>query len=117
MSAVLERGLYFPSPMRDWYGERPFKGAFVVSMVIHARLIAFIPGFRSVPIETPRVLEVEIVPMHAPPEPRVEEKPVILPKMVAPKVEPAAERGLGGPPQPEPPPVPRTEVIRVPRAE
>ena len=103
--------------MRDWYRERPFKVAFVVSVVIHAALIAVMPGFRSVPIETPRVLEVEIVPMQAPPEPRVEERPVVLPKMVAPRVEPVPEPVVRLPPQPEPPPVPRTEVIPVPRAE
>ncbi len=78
--------------MTDWYRERPFKVAFAVSVVIHATLIAFIPGFRSVPIETPRVLDVEIVPMQAPPTvPRIQERPVVQPKTVEPKVEPIPE--------------------------
>jgi hypothetical protein len=60
--ATFDRGVFSPSPMTDWYRERPFKVAFAVSLVIHAALIALIPGFRSVPIEPPRVLQVEITP-------------------------------------------------------
>jgi periplasmic protein TonB len=128
--AALDRGLYFRSPMTDWYRARAFKVAFAVSLVIHAALIAFIPGFRSVPIETPRVLEVEIVPQEALPIPRIQERPVVPPKTVEPKIEPIPEpvlrqrqpepmpepvvRQL----QPEPPPVPRADIIRaIPRAE
>ncbi|MBI3526500.1 MAG: TonB family protein [Betaproteobacteria bacterium] len=127
--AALDRGTYFPSPMTDWYRERPFKVAFAVSVVIHAALIAFVPGFRSIPIETPRVLEVEIVPEAAPPIPRIQEKPVVPPKTVEPKVEsipePIVRQPLPGPtpepllrqPQPEAPAVPLAEIIRAPRAE
>ena len=59
--AVLDRGAYFPSPMTDWYRERPFKVAFVASLLIHAVLIALVPGFRAVVIEPPKVLNVEII--------------------------------------------------------
>ena len=103
--------------MTDWYRERPFKVAFAISVVIHAVLIAFIPGFRSVPIETPRVLDVEIVPMQAPPAPRILEKPVVPPKTVEPKVESIPEPVVRQPPpelipepvvrQPQPDPVVR----------
>ena len=96
--------------MTDGYRERPFKVAFAVSVVIHAALIAFIPGLRSVPVETPRVLDVEIVPMHAPLVPSVQEKPVVPPKMVEPKIEPV----------PEPKPefvLPRPELRPAPKAE
>ena len=93
--------------MSDWYRERPFKVAFAVSVVIHAGLIAFIPGFRSVPIESPRVLEVEIAPQEAPPIPRVQDKPVVPPKIVEPRIERV----------PEPPPAPRADIIPAPRAE
>jgi len=116
--AALDRGIYFSSSMTDWYRERPFKVAFAVSVVIHAVLIAFIPGFRSIPIETPRVLEVEIAPQEMPP-PRIQEKPVVqrktvepIPEPVVPLPEPVVQQL-----QPEPPPVPRADVIRAPRAE
>ena len=58
--AALDRG-YFPSPMTDWYRERPFKVAFVASLLIHAALIALVPGFRAVVFEPPKVLNVEII--------------------------------------------------------
>jgi protein TonB len=116
--ATLDRGFYFPSPMTDWYRERPFKVAFVVSLVIHAALIAFIPGFRSVPIEPPRVLQVEITPNEPLPIPRVQEKPVVPPKIVEPKIEHVPQpEPVARQPQPEPPPVPRADIIRAPRAE
>jgi len=60
--AALDRGFNFGPTMTDWTRDRPFKVAFAVSVMIHAALIAFIPGLRAVPIETPRVLEVEIAP-------------------------------------------------------
>jgi protein TonB len=116
--ATLDRGLYFPSSMTDWYRERPFKVAFAVSLVIHAALIAFIPGFRSVPIEPPRVLQVEITPNEPLPIPRVQEKPVVPPKIVEPKIEHVPQpEPVARQPQPEPPPVPRADIIRAPRAE
>ena len=121
--AVLDRGVFFPSPITDWYRDRPFKVAFAVSVVIHAILIAFIPGFRSIPIETPRVLEVEIVPEAAAPIPRIQEKPVIQQKKtVEPEVGPVTEPVVRAPqpepvaqkPQPEPKPEP---IIRQPKPE
>ncbi len=115
--------------MTDWYRARPFKVAFAVSVVIHATLIAFIPGFRSVQIETPRVLEVQIVAEAVPPIPRIQEHPVVQQKTMEPEVEPIPEPVMRQPqtepirepvvrqPQPEPPPVPRTEIMQAPRAE
>ena len=128
--AALDRGLYFSTSMIDWYRERSFRVAFAVSVLIHAVLIAFIPGFRSVPIETPKVMEVEITAQEAPPIPRVQEKPVVPPKVVEPRIVPKPESVVQKPqpepvPEPvvkqalpEPPPVPRSEIIRAePRAE
>ena len=114
---ALDRGDYFPSPITDWYRERPFKVAFAVSVVIHATLIAFIPGFRSVPIETPSVLEVQIVPEEVTPTPRIQHKPVVAPKTVEPKIEPVPEP-VALQPQPEPKPEPKPEpVVRQPQSD
>ena len=51
-----------------WYRERPTQLAFAASLLLHALLIAFIPGFRSVPLETPSVLTVQIVNTEPVPE-------------------------------------------------
>jgi len=122
--AVLDRGFYFPSPMTDWYRERPFKVAFVVSLLIHALLIALVPGFRAVVIEPPAVLNVEIVlpeqpqvrpmpmrevvpqaPVTTPPPPqRNVEQTVARPEpQIEPRPEPVVRQ-----PELEPPPIPRT---------
>ena len=102
--------------MTEWSRERPFKVAFAVSVVIHAALIALIPGFRSVPIEPPRVLEVKIALDETPPIPRVQETPVVQQKTIEPKIERKPEPVVRHP-QPEPPPVPHSDIIRAPRAE
>jgi protein TonB len=135
--ATFDRGVHFSSSMIDWSRERPFKVAFAVSVLIHALLIAFIPGFRSVPVETPRILEVQITPQEPPAILPVPVKPVVPPKVVEPRIEPKPEPVARAPqpepvvqepkptpepvvkqPQPEPPPVPRAEIIRaVPRSE
>jgi outer membrane biosynthesis protein TonB len=115
--AALDREDYVPSPMMEWYGERPFKVAFAVSVAIHATLIAFIPGFRSVAIETPPVLEVQIVPEKVTPPPRIQEKPVVARKTVEPKIEPIPEP-VALQPRPEPIPEPEPEpVVRQPQPE
>ncbi|HEX7954056.1 MAG TPA: hypothetical protein VF523_13380, partial [Burkholderiales bacterium] len=64
--ATLDSGIRFPSHMVDRYRERSFMVAFALSVLIHAVLIAFVPGFRSVPAEAARVLAVEIMPQQAP---------------------------------------------------
>ena len=110
--AALDRGLYFSTSMTDWYRKRPFRVAFAMSVVIHAVLIALIPGFRSVPIEPPKVMEVEIAAQETPPIPRVQEKPAAPSKAVEPRIEPK--------PEPMPEPVlkqPPPELTRVPRSE
>ena len=117
--AALDRGLYFSTSMTDWYRERPFRVAFAISVVLHAVLIALIPGFRSVPIEPPKVMEVEIAAQETPPIPRVQEKSVAPPKAVEPRLDSKPEL-IPKPvqPPPEPPPAPRSEIIRAaPRAE
>lgn len=123
--AALDRGFNFGPTMTDWTRDRPFKVAFAVSVMIHAALIAFIPGLRAVPIETPRVLEVEIAPQDAPPNSRVQDKPVRQLKAVEPKTEPAVTQPRPEPApepvvrqaQPEPPPVARADIVRVPSEE
>lgn len=128
-NAVLDRGFYFPSPMTDWYRERPFKVAFVASLLIHAVLIALVPGFRAVVIELPTVFNVEIVlpqqpqvrptpmrevvppaPVTTPPPPqRTVEQLVTRPE---PLIEPRPEPVVRQPePEPEPPPIPRAEIV------
>jgi protein TonB len=113
--------------MTDWYRERPFKVAFVASLLIHAVLIALVPGFRAVVIEPPKVLNVEIVlpeqpqvrPMPlrevvppapvttpAPPQRTVEET-VVRPE---PQIEPRPEPVMWQP-EPEQPPIPRAEIV------
>ncbi len=144
--AVFDPGDFFASSMTDWYRARPFKVAFALSVIVHAAVLALAPGFRSVPVELPRVLEVELTSTS--PIPRIEEKPVVVPRMVEPiepevpaaqpyfkpepvlrQPEPVPEPALRQPrpepisepvlkqPQPEPPPIARAEVIRAPRAE
>jgi protein TonB len=122
--AALDRGFYYPSPMTDWYRERPFKVAFVASLLIHAALIALVPGFRAVVIEPPKVLNVEIIlpeqpqvrpmplrevvppaPVTAPPPPqRTVEETVVRPE---PQIEPRPEPMVV--PKPEPRPEARVE--------
>jgi protein TonB len=124
--AALDKGFYFPSPMTDWYRERPFKVAFVASLLIHAALIALVPGFRAVVFEPPKVLNVEIIlpeeplvrpmplkdvvppaPVTTPPPPqRTVEETVVQPE---PQIEPRPEPVLRQP-EPEPPPIPRAEI-------
>ncbi len=138
--ATLDRGIYFYSTMTDWYRERPFKVAFAVSVLVHAILIALIPGFRSVPIETPQVLEVQINREEIPPLPAVQEKPVAQPKVektpeLPPKVvetpvipPPVQEKPVVVPPKPlertpepvvapRPEPVPEPVVKQAPQPE
>jgi len=125
--AVFDRGLYFPSPMTDWYRGRPFKVALVGSLLIHAALIALIPGFRAVVIEPPKVLNVEIV---LPEQPLV--RPMTLREVVPPaapqrtvveelvrpepQIEPRPEPVMRQP-EPEAPPIPRAEIAPPPRPE
>jgi protein TonB len=102
--------------MTDWYRERPFKVAFVASLLIHAALIALVPGFRAVVIEPPKVLNVEIV---LPEQPQVRPMPLQ-------EVAPPAPVTTPAPPQrtveetvvrPEPQIEPRPEPMVVPKPE
>jgi protein TonB len=125
--AAFDKGFYYPSPITDWYRERPFKVAFVASLLIHAALIAFVPGFRAVVIEPPKVLNVEIVlpeqplvrpvPLRevvppapvttpAPPQRTVEETVARPEPQIEPRPEPVTQQ-----PELEPPPIPRAEIV------
>jgi periplasmic protein TonB len=116
--------------MTDWYRERPFKVAFVASLLIHAALIALVPGFRAVVIEPPKVLNVEIVlpeqpqlrptPLRevvppapvtttAPPQRTVEETVVRTEPQIKSRPEPVLRQA-----EPEPPPIPRAEIVQPP---
>jgi protein TonB len=104
--------------MTDWYRGRPFKVAFVGSLLIHAALIALIPGFRAVVIEPPKVLNVEIVLSEQPqaqptpsreampPPQRTAEEKLVRPE---PQIEPRPEPVLRQP-EPDPRPIPRAEI-------
>lgn len=110
--------------MTDWYRERPFKVAFVASLLIHAALIALVPGFRAVVFEPPKVLNVEIIlpeqPLEPPapvttpppPQPTVEKAPLQPEPRIEPRPEPVLRQ-----PEPEPPPIPRAEIAPPPRPE
>jgi len=108
--AVFDRGVYFPSPMTDWYRERPFKVAFVLSLLIHAALLAFVPGFRAVVIEQPQVLNVEIMQPEQPQllAPREDVAPP-APVTIPPPQRSVEEKVVR--PEPEPPPLPRAEIV------
>ncbi|HKQ24628.1 MAG TPA: TonB family protein [Burkholderiales bacterium] len=116
--------------MTDWYRDRPFRVAFVASLLIHAALIALIPGFRAVVFEPSKVLDVEIIVPEPPPAPTTTERSLPPPQRIVeetplqpePKVEPPPEPLLRQP-EPEPPPIPRAEIapppapVVVPKAE
>jgi protein TonB len=97
---AFDRGVYLPGGFTDWYRERPFQIAFATSVVVHALLIALVPGLRSVRIDVPPVLNVEIVlpeekrPVtrearaHAEPQPDVIRQPEFVPPPQVRPVEP-----------------------------
>ncbi|MEP7367906.1 MAG: TonB family protein [Acidobacteriota bacterium] len=118
--ATLDGAPYFPPAINDWYRERPFKVAFVASVLVHAIVLAFIPGLHSVPIKLPPVLEVQIATEEIPPP--VQEKRVEPPKPVERKIEPVIQqKPVERVPEPvvvpEPPPLPRSNIIQSPRVE
>jgi len=139
---ALDQGGYFPSPLTEWYRERPFKVALVGSLLVHSLRLAMVPGFRSVAVDVPTVLNIEILkeeppqpvvtaPARRQPEPKpaivpppqpVVEQPVVRPE---PKIEPRPEvpEIKVRPPEPvlrAPEPVvrpPAPDVLPVPRTE
>jgi len=111
---ALDQGGFYPSPLTGWYRERPFKVALVGSLLVHAALIAAVPGFRAVVIEVPQVLNVEILkeelpqpvvpaPVRRQPElrPEVVQAPPVVEPLPPPVAEPLA-----------PPPVLEKPAIR-----
>jgi len=90
----------------DWYRKRPTQLAFAASLALHALLIAVIPGFRSVPLETPTVLTVRIVNQEPLPEPVINPQPVSEPEPV-----PVPEPVSAAEPVPAPEPVIRREEL------
>ncbi|HEY5929518.1 MAG TPA: TonB family protein [Burkholderiales bacterium] len=139
---ALDQGGYFPSPLTEWYRERPFKVALVGSLLVHALLLAMVPGFRSGAVDVPKVLNIEILkeeqpqqvvaaPTRRQPEPKPEivpspqpvvEQPVVRPE---PKIErrPEVPEVKVRPPEPvlrAPEPVvrpPAPDVPPVPQSE
>ena len=69
MSAIALRdsGADF-EPFASWYRKRPTQVAFAASLLVHAILIAVMPGFRVAAPDTPSVLTVQIVNEATPPE-------------------------------------------------
>ncbi|HEX7811022.1 MAG TPA: TonB family protein [Burkholderiales bacterium] len=103
---ALDQGGYFPSPLTEWYRERPFKVALVGSLLVHAVLIAAVPGFRSVTIDIPQVLNVEILKEELP-QPVA---PVPIRRQQEPRHEEPAREIVQPPPAVEPlPPQPVVE--------
>lgn len=61
MSDIAIHGLnHLPDPFFEWRRERVFQFAFALSLIAHALLIAFVPAMRSVNIDAPSVLNVEL---------------------------------------------------------
>ena len=102
--------------MTDWYRDRPFRVAFVASLLIHAALIALVPGFRAVVFEPSKVLDVEIIVPEPPLAPTTTEKSLSLPQRIVeetplqPEPKVAPPEPLLRQPEPEPPPIPRAEI-------
>src|SRR5581483_10856644 len=110
---VFDTGLSPPVLFTEWYRERPFQVAFAVSVLLHALLIAFVPGFRSVKIEPPQVLRVEIaIPDE---KPNLQNRERVAPPRESPEPRPR----VTPPPlaQPEPLPPPQQVVPREARVE
>ena len=123
--ALRDNGTDF-EPFASWYRKRPTQVAFVASLLVHAILIAAMPGFRSVPPDTPSVLTVQIVNEAAPPEKVVvpenapEPKPVVRNEEPAP--EPVKKLDLPAPPElvapaPQPRTVEQAKVVPRPTVE
>jgi len=109
---ALDQGGYFPSPLTEWYRERPFKVALVGSLLVHALLLAMVPGIRSVAVDVPKVLNIEILKEEQP-QPVVtapaRRQPEAKPEVVPPP-QPVVEQPVV---RPEPKIEPRTEVPEV----
>lgn len=104
---TLDRGVYFPSPFTDWYRERSFRVAFVVSLLIHASLLALIPALRSVRIEPPQVMSVELI---VPEQPQVLQPVQPVPRTVQRPPEPIPEPEVIPPPPVTTPPPPQRAI-------
>lgn len=104
---VLGRGVVFPSPFTDWYRERSFRIAFAVSLLIHASLLALIPALRSVRIEPPQVMSVELI---TPEESQVLQPVQPVPRTVERPPEPVPEPEVIPPPPVTTPPPPQRAI-------
>jgi len=106
-------------PFVSWYRKRPTQLAFVASLLVHALLIAVMPGFRSVPPDSPAVLTVRIVDRETPVvEPVVRQQPPEPKPLVRhdePVPAPATQIDVPAPPEfvppvPQPRPIERKQV-------
>lgn len=116
MSEVtLDRALFLPDTFGDWYRARPFQIAFALSIVIHAGLIALVPGFRTPVTEQPTVLSVNIVQPEQPQQRIPQTRAAVPPPPAIVPLEPQRRDIEQMPaqvrPQIEPPPLP---VLRQP---
>jgi periplasmic protein TonB len=107
--ATFDRSLLLPDALSDWYRARPFQIAFALSVVVHAALIAFVPGFRPPIAEPQPVLNVQIVQPEEPlatPRPRQAVAPPVRPELAPVAPQPRALEQPLVRPQVEPLPVP-----------
>lgn len=113
-------------PFVSWYRKRPTQLALAASLLVHALLIAAMPGFRSVPLDTPSVLTVQIVSEKVPVEETVapqqlpEPEPVVRREEALPETAESVE--LPAPPEfvapvPQPRPIEQTPVVSRPDVE
>jgi TonB family protein len=90
---ALDRTIYLPEPFVEWYRERAFQFTFAASLIVHALLIALVPAMRTVSIEPPLTLNVELaVPRPEPAKAEVREEKLAPPPLLAPRLTPPVER-------------------------
>lgn len=110
--------------LQPWYQERPLVVAFVVSVLLHALALLFLPGLRpQLPEE--KTLTVELAPAQLEPAPTPARQPETrkpAPKPVAPQRPQLVQRATPTPqpqqrrpePQPQPVPIQATPQITAP---
>src|SRR5688572_2495495 len=113
----LDKGIPFPDLLQIAAPERPFKLALAGSLLIHAFLLAFVPGFRPAEIKLPKVLDVQIIaeePLGAPPRPNFEPAPQRLSELEPSRPAPVVDAAPPPPRRAEPPtpPAAKFEIAR-----
>jgi TonB family protein len=98
---ALDRLTYLPEPFVEWYRARVFQLAFGLSVIVHALLIALVPGIRTKSLELPAAISVELAPVN----PEIPAKPVRQVK----EPPPPPKSDLPVKVEPEVPPPPRLD--------